>query len=184
MNLKKIIIFLLLILVAFFGIQQGMKKFLYPYDYKAYIEEYSSQYSLDPLLVLSVIKAESKFNENSTSNKGAKGLMQIMDSTGEWISSNVGISYFLPHMLYDPETNIKMGCWYLNNLIEQFGNIKTALAAYNAGSGNVSKWLEDSEYSKDGETLYNIPFPETKKYVDRIEVNYKMYQYLYGEKQV
>ena len=84
-------------------------------------------------------------------------------------------------MLYDPEINIKMGCWYLNNLIEQFGNVDTALAAYNAGSGNVRQWLQDSEYSKDGETLYNIPFAETKKYVDKIKVNYKMYQYLYGE---
>ena len=181
MNLKKIIALLLLVLLAFLGVQQGMKKYFYPYNYKEYVEKYSNEYNLDPLLVLSVIKDESKFKENSTSSKGAKGLMQIMDSTGQWISSNIEISYFLPHMLYDPEINIKMGCWYLNNLIEQFGNVDTALAAYNAGSGNVSQWLQDSEYSKDGETLYNIPFAETKKYVDKIKVNYKMYQYLYGE---
>ena len=181
MNLKKIIAILLLVLLAFLGVQQGMKKYFYPYNYKEYVEKYSNEYNLDPLLVLSVIKAESKFKENSTSSKGAKGLMQIMDSTGQCISSNIEISYFLPHMLYDPEINIKMGCWYLNNLIEQFGNVDTALAAYNAGSGNVSQWLQDSEYSKDGETLYNIPFAETKKYVDKIKVNYKMYQYLYGE---
>ena len=166
MNLKKIIALLLLVLLAFLGVQQGMKKYFYPYNYKEYVEKYSNEYNLDPLLVLSVIKAESKFKENSTSSKGAKGLMQIMDSTGQWISSKI---------------NIKMGCWYLNNLIEQFGNVDTALAAYNAGSGNVSQWLQDSEYSKDGETLYNIPFAETKKYVDKIKVNYKMYQYLYGE---
>ena len=177
MNLKKIIALLLLVLLAFLGVQQGMKKYFYPYNYKEYVEKYSNEYNLDPLLVLSVIKAESKFKENSTSSKGAKGLMQIMDSTGQWISSNIEISYFLPHMLYDPEINIKMGCWYLNNLIEQFGNVDTALAAYNAGSGNVSQWLQDSEYSKDGETLYNIPFAETKKYVDKIKVNYKMYKY-------
>ena len=76
---------------------------------------------------------------------------------------------------------IKMGFRYLNNLIGQFGNVGTALSAYNAGSANVRHWLQDSEYSKDGETLYNIPFAETKKYVDKIKVNYKMYQYLYGE---
>lgn len=181
MNLKKIIAFLLLVLVTFLGIQYGMKKYIYPYKYAEYVEKYSDEYNLDPLLVLSVIKAESKFKQDSTSSKGAKGLMQIMDSTGQWISTHVEINYFLPHMLYDPKTNIEMGCWYLNNLIEQFGDVDTALAAYNAGSGNVSEWLEDSEYSKDGETLYNIPFAETKKYVDRIKVNYKMYKYLYGE---
>ena len=182
MNLKKIIALLLLVLLAFLGVQQGMKKYFYPYNYKEYVEKYSNEYNLDPLLVLSVIKAESKFKENSTSSKGAKGLMQIMDSTGQWISSNVEISYFLPHMLYNPEINIMMGCWYLNNLIEQFGNVDTALAAYNAGSGNVNEWLKDSEYSKDGETLYNIPFAETKKYVDKIKVSYKMYKYLYYKK--
>ena len=183
MNLKKIIVFLLLVLFAFLGIQHGMKKYIYPYEYKEYVEKYSNEYNLDPLLVLSVIKTESKFKEDSTSSKGAKGLMQIMDSTGQWISSNVEISYFLPHMLYNPEINIMMGCWYLNNLIEQFGNVDTALAAYNAGSGNVNEWLKDGEYSKDGETLYNIPFAETKKYVDKIKVSYKMYKYLYGEEE-
>ena len=183
MNLKKIIAFLLLVLFAFLGIQQGMKKYLYPYEYKEYVEKYSNEYNFDPLLVLSVIKTESKFKEDSTSSKGAKGLMQIMDSTGQWISSNVEISYFLPHMLYNPEINIMMGCWYLNNLIEHFGNVDTALAAYNAGSGNVNEWLKDGEYSKDGETLYNIPFAETKKYVDKIKVSYKMYKYLYGEEE-
>lgn len=183
MNLKKIIAFLLLVLVAFLGVQHGLKKYMYPYKYSEYVEKYSSEYNLDPLLVLSVIRAESKFNKDSTSTKGAKGLMQIMDSTGEWISTHVEIDYFKPSMLYNPEVNIQMGCWYLNNLIEQFGNIDTALAAYNAGSGNVSEWLDDNDYSKDGETLYNIPFAETKKYVDRIKVNYKMYKYLYGEEE-
>ena len=172
MNFKKIIALLLLVLLAFLGVQQGMKKYFYPYNYKEYVEKYSNEYNLDPLLVLSVIKAESKFKENSTSSKGAKGLMQIMDSTGQWISSNIEISYFLPHMLYDPEINIKMGCWYLNNLIEQFGNVDTALAAYNAGRGRVNSWLSNKEYSKDGKTLDYIPYKETKEYVDKVNTFY------------
>ena len=181
MDYKKLLVVVLVAVTMFFITRCGVKNFFFPYKYKEYVDKYSVEYDVDPLLVLSVIKGESNFDPKAESNRGAKGLMQIMDSTGQWISSNIEISYFLPHMLYDPEINIKMGCWYLNNLIEQFGNVDTALAAYNAGSGNVSQWLQDSEYSKDGETLYNIPFAETKKYVDKIKVNYKMYQYLYGE---
>ena len=180
MKFKKIIVFLLIFILLLLGVKQGIRKYIYPYKYKEYVDKYSSEYGLDPLLVLSVMKAESKFDKNSTSNRGAKGLMQIMDYTAEWIAEEIGIEYFLPNILYDPETNIKMGCWYLDNLITEFGNVDTALAAYNAGSGNVTKWLQSENYSKDGETLYYIPFPETKKYVERIKVNYKMYKYIYG----
>ena len=183
MKFKKIIIWLIVAIVILVGGKYSIKKYLYPYKYEEIVNKYSYEYNLDPLLVLAVIKTESNFNKDAESSKGAKGLMQIMDSTGQWISSNVEISYFLPHMLYNPEINIMMGCWYLNNLIEQFGNVDTALAAYNAGSGNVNEWLKDGEYSKDGETLYNIPFAETKKYVDKIKVSYKMYKYLYGEEE-
>ena len=84
MNLKKIIALLLLVLLAFLGVQQGMKKYFYPYNYKEYVEKYSNEYNLDPLLVLSVIKTESKFKEDSTSSKGAKGLCRL------WIVQDSG----------------------------------------------------------------------------------------------
>ena len=94
MNLKKIIALLLLVLLAFLGVQQGMKKYFYPYNYKEYVEKYSNEYNLDPLLVLSVIKAESKFKENSTSSKGAKGLMQLDSRTVDHLYRN---KLFSPH---------------------------------------------------------------------------------------
>ena len=82
-------------------------------------------------------------------------------------------------MLFDPEINIEFGCWYLNNLLSEFDDLSLALAAYNGGSGNVTKWLNDPEYSSDGENLTYIPFKETKKYVDKVSTRYNVYKFLY-----
>ena len=105
--------------------------------------------------------------------------MQIMDSTGEWIAEKLEVDNFNPNMLYEPEINIRFGCWYLNNLLMEFGDLSLALAAYNGGSGNVTKWLNDPEYSSDGENLTYIPFKETKKYVDKVSTRYNIYKFLY-----
>ena len=179
MNLKKIILVLIAIIIILLGATYGVKEYIFPYKYEEYVNKYSEMYDLDPLLVLSVIKTESKFNEMAESKKGAKGLMQIMDDTGAWAAKEVGIEYFMPNMLYSPEINIQLGCWYLDNLLDQFEDLSLALAAYNGGSGNVTKWLEDPRYSKTGEQLEHIPFPETKKYVDKVITNYNVYKYLY-----
>ena len=180
MKFKRIATVLIAILILYFGFIFAMKRYVYPYKYGEYINKYSEEYELDPYLVLSIIKTESNFKEDALSNKGAKGLMQIMDTTGEWVSSEIGIDSFNTSLLYDAETNIKMGCWYLNNLTNEFNNnIDLAIAAYNGGSGNVSRWLTLEECSSDGETLDYIPFPETKKYVDKVKANYSIYKYLY-----
>ncbi len=73
-----------------------------------------------------------------------------------------------------------MGCWYLNNLREEFSDIDLVIAAYNAGRGRVSEWLLNSEYSSDGKKLSYIPYAETKSYVDKVNANYKMYERLYN----
>lgn len=182
MKFKRILTVLIVLFVAYFAFMFGMKKYVYPYDYEEYINKYSEEYDLDPYLVLAVIKTESNFNKEAVSKKDAKGLMQIMDSTGEWIAKELGINYFMSSMLFDPELNIKMGCWYLDNLEKEFDeDIDLVLAAYNGGSGNVNKWLNNEEYSEDGEKLNYIPFPETKKYVDKVKVNYNIYKYLYNK---
>ena len=179
MKFKKIIICLIVAIVILVGGKYSIKKYLYPYKYKEIVDKYSYEYNLDPFLVLAVIKTESNFNTDAESSKGAKGLMQIMDSTGEWIGSKVEIDKFNANMLYDPEINIEFGCWYLNNLLEEFGDLSLALAAYNGGSGNVTKWLSNPEYSSDGENLTYIPFKETKKYVDKVNTRYNVYKFLY-----
>ena len=179
MNLKKIILVLISITIILLGTTYGVKKYIFAYKYEEYVNKYSEMYDLDPLLVLSVIKTESKFNETAQSKKGAKGLMQIMDDTGAWAAEEVGIKGFTPNMLYSPEINIQLGCWYLDNLLDQFEDLSLALTAYNGGSGNVTKWLQDPKYSKTGEQLEHIPFPETKKYVDKVTTNFSVYKYLY-----
>ena len=78
-----------------------------------------------------------------------------------------------------PEINILIGCWYLNKLINQYDNVETALAAYNAGSGNVSRWLADDEYSSDGIRLDYIPYKKTRNYVKKVQQAKKIYEYLY-----
>lgn len=131
----------------------------------------------------SVIKAESSFNSDARSHKNAKGLMQITEETAYDIATQMGIEGYDVSMLHEPEVNIAMGCWYLNDLSKEFnGNMDLVLAAYNAGRGNVQKWLKDNRYSSDGETLSYIPFAETDKYVKKVKVNFDVYRFLYGRK--
>ena len=129
MKFKKIIIWLIVLILLLAEGKSVIKKYIYPQKYHSLVKQYSAQYDLDPYLVLAVIKTESNFNENVESNKGAKGLMQIMDSTGEWIASKLEIDNFKVEMLFDPEINIKFGCWYINNLLIEFNDLSLALAA-------------------------------------------------------
>ena len=152
---------------------------LYPILYKEYVNKYSEEYGLDPFLVLSVIKTESSFDENATSNKDARGLMQISDRTGKWAAESLNLKNYRVDSLYNPEINIRIGTWYLNKLIGQFGDIDLALAAYNAGSGNVETWLKDKNYSKDGKKLHQIPFNETREYISKIKKNHNIYRIIY-----
>ena len=157
-------------------------KYLYPIKYSEYVEKYSSEYKLDKNLVYSVIKAESGFDPKAVSASDAIGLMQILESTGKWAAEKIKIKDFESSMLLEPKTNIQIGCWYLAKLLNQYDqNIDLALAAYNAGSGNVSKWLKDTGFSKDGKTLDNIPFEETREYVNKINKYKKVYKKLYDK---
>ncbi|MFX0548826.1 lytic transglycosylase domain-containing protein [Hathewaya histolytica] len=174
------IIIISLITVAIYINKKQIQKNLYPITYLGSVLENSKKYDLDPYLVLAVIKTESSFKPDAVSSQDARGLMQITPSTGKWISTKMGIKSFEESDLYDPQTNIKMGCWYLDNLSKEFnGNQMVYLAAYNGGRGNVSKWLKNSQYSRDGKNLEVIPFKETDEYVKKIKVNYEMYKKIY-----
>lgn len=181
---KIFLLFLLLILLVILAVfvSQYILHTLYPLEFSNQVEKYSSQYKIDHYLVYSVIKAESGFDADAQSPRNAKGLMQIMDSTGVWAAEKMELKDFNSEMLYDPEININIGCWYLARLLKQYdNNTELALAAYNAGSGNVSKWLKDDSISQDGKTLDRIPFEETKNYIERIKKFNKMYKKLYDK---
>lgn len=152
---------------------------IYPLKYIDIIYKYSKIYGMEPSFVCSVINAESSFNEKAVSNKGASGLMQLMKPTADWAAEEIGFENYNYKNIFDVETNIHIGCWYLSRLMKQFDNDLTlVLAAYNAGSGNVSKWLYDSRYSKDGEELDNIPYKATSKYVEEVKKNQKVYEWI------
>ena len=134
---------------------------------------------LDPALVLAVIMAESRFDETAISRAGAQGLMQLMPNTAADIARRMGNTDFAPYHVWDSDTNIRMGMFYLNWLKTRYnGNIELALAAYNAGLGNVDSWLADPSLSADGVTLTHIPFPETENYIRRVNQFRRIYQIL------
>lgn len=182
---KALIIFLVvmvaIILIGYILRQSSWYgKRTYPLKYEEYIVKYSKEYSLDPCLVAAVIWTESRFNPEATSPKDAMGLMQITPQTGMWGAKTLGVENFEVEDLYDVELNIRVGCWYIKTLKQQFNDdLELVLAAYNGGSGNVSKWLKDSQYSNDGKTLYYIPFRETREYVSKVIAAYEQYKKLY-----
>lgn len=170
-----ICVILILTIFALYNAGRSM----YPLRYEKLVAEYSGRYNLDPFLVLAVIRAESSFRRNAVSHKSARGLMQITEGTGKWGAEKIGITGYSTEMLFEPETNIHIGCWYLSTLYKEFGDTDLVLAAYNAGSGNVSKWLANDKLSSDGKALDDIPFTETKKYVDKVKNGYIIYKKLY-----
>lgn len=178
-KIRKLIIFLLLVFIATIFLYKPAMKLYYPLKYDDTIETYSSKYNIDKYLVMGVISAESRFDKDAQSHKGAKGLMQLTESTANWCISHFGIN-INEKDLHSVQLNIEIGCVYLEYLIDTYSNIETALAAYNAGPGNVNKWLKNKEYSEDGTTLHSIPFKETKQYVENVikrrEIYYKLYK--------
>ena len=154
-------------------------RLVFPFYHQEAIEFYSKQHDLDPLLVVSIIWVESRFDIEAKSIRGARGLMQIMPETAEWISAQKNIPYDL-QKLYEPEHNIRLGCWYLANLKREFDNINLVLAAYNGGRGNVRQWMEAGIWQGDAEDIDNIPFGETREYVRRVNIIHQIYQRLYG----
>lgn len=152
---------------------------LFPLKYRELVSLYSEQFSLDPYLVLAVIKAESNFKPQAISHKNARGLMQITEKTGKWGAETLNLGNYSKEKLDDPTVNINIGCWYLSVLYKEFGDTDLVLAAYNGGSGNVSQWLKDSSLSADGKRLDKIPFKETDKYLKRVKNYYEIYKRLY-----
>ena len=148
-------------------------EYLFPRSFSSYVERYSQKYDVDKNLVYAVIKAESNFNREAVSGKGAKGLMQLTEETADWCAQEIGIK---DYDILNVATNIEIGTYYLSYLLDRCGgNEQNAIAAYNAGHGNVEKWLKNPEYSKNGKTLTAIPFKETEKYVKKVEFYKKIY---------
>lgn len=180
---KKLLLMILVLASLSYFVWQNedfQRKYLYPYDYQDTINFYADRYEVDRNLVASVILAESKFRQDATSVHGARGLMQIMPETGSWIATQIKDDSFSVDKLYNVNMNIKYGTWYLSELQTEFeGNEVLALAAYNAGRGNVYEWMEKYHWDINFKDYTKIPFPETREYVKRVLENKKHYNKLY-----
>ena len=133
------------------------------------IRQQAADKNLDPSLIAGVIYVESRFRDQ-TSHAGAKGLMQIMPSTADYIATKSGGTRFVQGDLADPQINIAYGSWYLRYLLEHYhGNTILALAAYNAGEGKVDEWWrEAADRGERFRVADHIPFPETRHYVEKV----------------
>ncbi|MBE6679584.1 MAG: lytic transglycosylase domain-containing protein [Ruminococcaceae bacterium] len=149
----------------------------HPRDFAEFVEKYSQKYKVPEKICYAVIKCESGFDSAAKSRSGAIGLMQIMPDTFTYLCSLEGANYETG-MLYDPETNIRFGTFYLSVLYERFGIWETAFAAYNAGPSRVDGWIKDGK-ADDAGRLTEIPIEETETYVTRVNRALKMYENLY-----
>ena len=149
--------------------ERALREVTLPLQHEDIIRQEAGQRDLDPALVAAVIYAESRFRDQ-TSDAGARGLMQITPETAQKVADLSGGTQFVTGDLSDPDINIAYGCYWLRYLLDRYGGNETlALAAYNGGEGNVDRWLVRASKDERQFAPDDIPFPETRAYVDRVQ---------------
>lgn len=143
----------------------------YPLSYQEIVRGHARNYDLEPALLAAVIYQESKFDAEARSDAGAVGLMQLQPETAKGIALRTGGSRFRVDDLTNPEINVRYGSWYLRHLLDKYGDEELALAAFNAGQGNVDSWLREDK---------GIVFAETRHYVDRVQELKAIYRDAYA----
>jgi soluble lytic murein transglycosylase len=151
-------------------------RFWYPLAYWEEVEKVAGKYRLDPLIVLSVIREESRFEAAALSVAGARGLMQIMPRTASRIDKIIGIGIKTESDLDVPANNIRIGAYYLKSLFDEFKSLAAVLAVYNAGEAAIKKWRQQRSYRSADEFIEDIPYAETRNYVKRIMTSYFQYK--------
>lgn len=177
-----VVLILLLVGTALFAaFRQKIDKWEYPIEYPEYVTYYADKYGMDPYMLYAFIRTESNFNPMAESDAGARGLMQITEVTFDWIKSKIAPTEDLTFEdLYDPETNIRFGSYFVSYCLQRYQNdLPTAAAAYHSGLGTVDGLLAQEEYSADGQTLDHYPYPQMRLYVKKITGSYQRYQEIY-----
>ena len=148
---------------------QAVQELQLPLRHEDVIRQQAKDKNLDPTLIAGVIYVESRFRDQ-TSHAGAKGLMQLMPATADYIARKSGGTEFVQGDLADPQINISYGSWYLRYLLQRYhGNVALALAAYNAGEGKVDQWWrEAADRGERFAVAKHIPFAETREYVTKV----------------
>jgi len=176
-----VFVLVILICVLLFRCSFGsVGQVAFPRKYTGWIEHYAEENDLPVNLVYSIVYCESGFDPNAVSSVGARGLMQLMEPTFDWVKDRLdGEEKADYDDMFDPETNIKYGCRLLGLLLEEYETVPNALCAYHAGWGTARKWLEDKNVSPDGKNIENIPYQDTAHYVDKVMRTAEIYQKLY-----
>lgn len=155
---------------------------IFPLDYWESIQKYSRAHRLDPFVIAALVAQESTFDPAIRSPADAYGLMQVVPGTGRRLARSLGIRYNGPRTLTHAETNLRMGTLYFARLVQQFGSVHLALAAYNAGENRVVRWVAERPGLERDEFIDDIPFPETQNYVKKILGTAEDYRALYGDR--
>lgn len=172
------ILALIVLIIIFLSWLPSWLERTFPLHFTPLIIHYSQQAGIDPVLVAAVIKVESAFRKEAISAKGAMGLMQIMPETAAWLALEKG-QETLEIDLLQPETNVDLGVYYLQSLLDTFPTQCAALAAYNGGPTNVKRWLNDGVWDGSWANSQQIPFGETRSYVRKVELMRRIYGFLY-----
>jgi soluble lytic murein transglycosylase len=164
------------------GAPEDLWRLAYPQGYWESILQYARKYGQDPYFVAAIIREESQFHVEAVSPVGARGLMQVMPSTGEWVANSIKLPGFVTGKLFDSDTVINIGTWYIGHLMKRFkGDPLLTAAAYNAGPDAVSGWITRNGYGKDRDAFVeSIPYMETRGYVKKVLRNYGEYRRIYG----
>ncbi len=179
---KTIILFLLLFLVFLVINSKIPWKLVYPIHYQEEIILNAKEYNVDPYLILSIIQVETRFQPDKVSKKGAMGLMQLMPNTAAWIIEEGKFPEKFLQQTFEPSVNIELGTWYLSKLLSKYNhNLVMVIAAYNAGPGNVDKWIQDGIWDGSYEQVQNVPIGETRHYVQRVVHYFEQYQWIYED---
>jgi soluble lytic murein transglycosylase len=156
-------------------------RILYPVEYEALLVEAARREGLDPALLAGIIWQESTFDPRAVSVAGARGLMQILPTTGRSLARSLGVRYRGESTLFEPETALRLGARYFRRMLDAFGGrVERALAAYNAGPGRVGVWASARPEATPEEFIEGIPYPETRGYVMGILSHREHYRRLYG----
>jgi soluble lytic murein transglycosylase len=156
-------------------------KTVYPLEHTGAIRSAARRYDLDPALVAAVIYAESRFDEHARSNQGAVGLMQVLPETAEQIADESGGVTFTTADLEDPQVNVRYGSYYLRQALDAYdGDLRAAIASYNAGMGAVAQWRTEGDGGR--LRLRDIQYPETRAYVEKVLQARRVYRDTYGDR--
>ncbi len=161
--------------------QKAIEELTLPLSHEDIIRQQAAEKHLDPALIAAVIYAETKFDPRPSS-AGAEGLMQLLPQTAEYLARRSGATTFTTADLATPQVNIAYGSYYLRYLIDHYGGaVMPALAAYNAGETNVDRWLAAAHDNGSQFTVDDIPFPETRAYVERVLQAQRDYRHTYAK---